>query len=183
MSTLTLRQRLFVAEYLIDGNATQAAIRAGYSPDTAKQIGHENLTKPDISAAVNVALDARVQRTQVMADAVITKAMAIVCFDVRTLFDEDGRLLPVSEMPKEAAQVLAGLDVTVEKSKDKDSDDYAVTTKIKLPDRNAAIATLLRHLIGMQVQMSGTVVHENHTPLPVDEITRKFREEQEKRTH
>lgn len=46
---LTLRQRRFVAEYLIDGNATQAAIRAGYSEDTAGSTGHENLKKPEIA--------------------------------------------------------------------------------------------------------------------------------------
>ena len=44
------RQRRFVDEYLIDLNATQAAIRAGYSPKTAKAIASENLTKPDIAA-------------------------------------------------------------------------------------------------------------------------------------
>lgn len=45
---LTAKQERFIQEYLIDLNATQAAIRAGYSPKTAKVIGHENLTKPDI---------------------------------------------------------------------------------------------------------------------------------------
>lgn len=45
---LTAKQQRFCDEYLIDLNATQAAIRAGYSEKTAKQIGQENLTKPDI---------------------------------------------------------------------------------------------------------------------------------------
>lgn len=45
---LTAKQQRFCDEYLIDLNATQAAIRAGYSQKTAKQIGQENLTKPDI---------------------------------------------------------------------------------------------------------------------------------------
>ena len=52
MSKLTLRQQRFVEEYLVDLNATQAAIRAGYSPKTARQQGHENLTKPYIEAAI-----------------------------------------------------------------------------------------------------------------------------------
>ncbi len=46
---MTKKQKRFVEEYLIDLNATQAAIRAGYSPTTAKEIGCENLTKPNIS--------------------------------------------------------------------------------------------------------------------------------------
>jgi len=48
MAKLTAKQQRFCDEYLIDLNATQAAIRAGYSEKTAKQIGNENLTKPDI---------------------------------------------------------------------------------------------------------------------------------------
>lgn len=47
---------MFKGEYLIDLNATQAAIRAGYSADTAKSIGQENLTKPDIKAAIDAAM-------------------------------------------------------------------------------------------------------------------------------
>ena len=49
---LTPKQERFVDEYLIDLNATRAAIRAGYSPDTARSIASENLTKPNIQAAV-----------------------------------------------------------------------------------------------------------------------------------
>lgn len=49
---LTAKQQRFVDEYLIDLNATQAAIRAGYSEKTAAQVGHENLRKPDIAASI-----------------------------------------------------------------------------------------------------------------------------------
>ena len=48
VAKLTAKQKRFCDEYLIDLNATQAAIRAGYSEKTAKQIGQENLTKPDL---------------------------------------------------------------------------------------------------------------------------------------
>jgi len=62
---MTPKQAAFVDEYLIDLNATQAAIRAGYSAKTARQIGEENLSKPDISAAVAAGIDARSKRTQI----------------------------------------------------------------------------------------------------------------------
>lgn len=52
MKKLTPKQQRFVQEYLIDLNATQAAIRAGYSKKTAEQIGYENLRKPEIAAAI-----------------------------------------------------------------------------------------------------------------------------------
>ncbi len=54
---MTPRQQKFVQEYLIDLNATQAAIRAGYSPQTAKQMGAENLSKPDLRAYIDEQLE------------------------------------------------------------------------------------------------------------------------------
>lgn len=53
---LTAKQKRFVEEYLIDLNATQAAIRAGYSPNTAYSIGNENLNKPEIRARIDKAM-------------------------------------------------------------------------------------------------------------------------------
>lgn len=54
---MNARQKRFCDEYLIDCNATQAAIRAGYSPKTAKNIGNENLTKPDLKAYIDEQLE------------------------------------------------------------------------------------------------------------------------------
>lgn len=68
---LTKRQKLFVEEYLIDLNATQAAIRAGYSTKTAKEIGCENLTKPNIKNAIDKQLAERSKRTGVNADRIV----------------------------------------------------------------------------------------------------------------
>ncbi len=68
---LTPKQVRFVGEYLIDLNATQAAIRAGYSEKSARAMGCENLTKPDIQAAVAEAQDARSARTGITQDEVI----------------------------------------------------------------------------------------------------------------
>lgn len=50
---LTQKQRLFADEYIKSGNATQSAIKAGYSPKTVRSIGQENLTKPDIKAYID----------------------------------------------------------------------------------------------------------------------------------
>lgn len=68
---MTKKQKRFVEEYLIDLNATQAAIRAGYSPATAKEIGCENLTKPNISEAIAKAMAERSRRTGVNQDRVL----------------------------------------------------------------------------------------------------------------
>lgn len=65
---LTPKQRQFVLQYLLDLNASQAAIRAGYSSKTARSIGQENLTKPDIQEAIQTAMAEREDRTQVTQD-------------------------------------------------------------------------------------------------------------------
>lgn len=56
---LTAKQQIFVMEYLNDCNATQAAIRAGYSSRTAYSIGQENLKKPEIRQAIDTAMKER----------------------------------------------------------------------------------------------------------------------------
>ena len=74
---MTKKQKRFVEEYLIDLNATQAAIRAGYSPDTAGSIGNENLKKPEICACVEKAMAERSKRTGVCADRVVQELAKI----------------------------------------------------------------------------------------------------------
>lgn len=64
---------MFIKEYLVDLNATQAAIRAGYSPKTAGQIGEENLRKPEIVKAVQAEMDARSQETGITAQLVLKR--------------------------------------------------------------------------------------------------------------
>lgn len=76
--SLTPKQEKFAAEYLIDLNATQAAIRAGYSKRTAKQIGTENLSKPDLKAYLQERMKARQERTQIDADIVLRAIWATV---------------------------------------------------------------------------------------------------------
>ena len=70
---LTPKQEMFVREYLVDLNATQAAIRAGYSEKSAYAIGEENLRKPEIATAVKKAMDERFEKTEIKAEWVLEK--------------------------------------------------------------------------------------------------------------
>lgn len=74
---LTDKQELFIQEYLVDLNATQAAIRAGYSKASAKVIGHENLTKPYIRARIEELQNMRAEKLEISADWVIQRLIAI----------------------------------------------------------------------------------------------------------
>lgn len=81
--SLTDKQEMFVKEYLVDLNATQAAIRAGYSKKTARKIGQENLTKPDIQAAIQKAMNERSKRVEITADRVLQELAHIAFDDIR----------------------------------------------------------------------------------------------------
>jgi hypothetical protein len=87
MAGLTPKQAQFVREYLIDLNATQAAIRAGYSQATAYAIGHENLSKPELVAAIAEAQEARSKRTNITADDVLKELWAIGKADPNELIE------------------------------------------------------------------------------------------------
>lgn len=81
------RQRRFVDEYLVDLNGTQAAIRAGYSPKTARQIGQKLLTKVDIQQAISAAQSKRQERTELTADEVIRDLREVrdICMGRKTV--------------------------------------------------------------------------------------------------
>ena len=74
---LTPKQAKFVGEYLIDLNATQAALRAGYSKKTSFAIGRENLHKPAIAEALKAAIDQRAEKTGVDAAYVLRQAQKL----------------------------------------------------------------------------------------------------------
>lgn len=98
--TLNDKQEMFCREYLIDLNATQAAIRAGYSEKTANRTASENLSKPDIQLRISELLKKRSDRLQIDADYVLKRLVEIDQIDVLDILRDDGKLKPVSEWPK-----------------------------------------------------------------------------------
>jgi len=78
MSNLTDKQRMFCKEYLIDLNATQAAIRAGYSEKTANRIGHENLTKLDIQQEIKKLMDKRANKADISSESVLNGIIDVI---------------------------------------------------------------------------------------------------------
>lgn len=78
---LTAKQQLFVKEYLVDLNATQAAIRAGYKEKTARAMGAENLTKPNIQAAIAEQMDKRAAKVEITAEQVLQRWIDIAFAD------------------------------------------------------------------------------------------------------
>lgn len=137
---LTAKQAAFVDEYLIDLNATQAAIRAGYSKKTAGAIGEENLKKPEIANALQAAMAERSKRTKIDADWLLSRLADEVEADVADLYDDTGNILPVPQWPKIWRQgLVAGIDVVAE-------ENVGVVTKIKLSDRVRRLEMIGKHV-------------------------------------
>lgn len=140
---MTPKQKLFIEEYLVDLNATQAAIRAGYSPKTAYRIGAELLQKTSVSAGIQEALAERERRTEVTADMVIRELARIAFADIRTLYREDGSMKLPHELDDDAAATLAGVD-TYEETSGGAVTGY--TRKSRRWDKAKALELLGKHL-------------------------------------
>ena len=141
MAKLTEKQKRFVEEYLVDLNATQAAIRAGYSPKTARQIGEENLSKPDISDAVQKAIAERARRTGVSQDRIVQELAKIAFADMRN-FARWGKygvsLINCDELTPEDSACIAELSET--------TTENGGSVRFKLHDKKGALELLGRHL-------------------------------------
>lgn len=141
------KQQRFVEEYLIDLNATQAAIRAGYSEKTAAFIGHENLRKPEIQEAINQARNARSARVQADADYVLRRLVEIDQMDCLDILTETGELKPVSEWPKIWRQFISGFEVSELFAGSGDERSIVgMLKKIKWPDKVKNLELIGRHV-------------------------------------
>jgi phage terminase small subunit len=103
---LTARQRRFVAEYLIDLNATQAAIRAGFAPGSAKVTASRLLTNPNLAAEIERRQAAHLRALELKAAEAIALNAERARFDPAELLDAEGNLLPIHRMPLRVRRVL-----------------------------------------------------------------------------
>lgn len=108
---LTPKQSLFVREYLVDLNATQAAIRAGYSEKTAGQIGEQNLKKLEIKQAVSEAVQERAKKVDITAEYVLSTIKNTIerCAQAEPVFDREG--VETGEYKFDSAAVLKGSEL------------------------------------------------------------------------
>ncbi|MDD2857778.1 MAG: terminase small subunit [Candidatus Nanopelagicales bacterium] len=143
---LTPRQELFCREYLVDLNATQAATRAGYSAKTALQQGPRLLGNVGVSARIEQLKAKRATKLEITADRVLLEMSRIALSDTRKLFDDAGRLRPVSEWDDDMAAAVAGVDVAEETEKRSGRHITTYTKKVKLWDKINALVKLGQHL-------------------------------------
>lgn len=138
---MTKKQKRFVEEYLIDLNATQAAIRSGYSPDTAGSIGGENLKKPEISAAIAKAMAERSKRTGISQDRVIQELARIAFVNPQNVIDSEDASVREDATEDDLACIQSVKVKTMSGEK-----GSSVEREIKLNDKMKALELLGKHL-------------------------------------
>ncbi|WPD47092.1 terminase small subunit [Pseudomonas aeruginosa] len=144
---LTKKQRLFVDEYLIDLNATQAAIRAGYSTRRAAEIGYQLLQRPEVAQAIQAAMAERSRRTEVEADYVIRRLREIDEMDVLDILEDDGSFRSIRDWPRAWRQFLSGIEIAeLFEGRGDDRRIAGVLRKVKWPDKLRNLELLSRHV-------------------------------------
>ncbi len=152
---LTPKQQRFVEEYLLDLNATQAAIRAGYSKRYADRQAHQLLEKTRVSTAIQSAVKARSVRTQITQDRVLEELARIAFGDTTEIIKiENGKVVmkDTDQLTEDQRRIISEISETI-------SEGGGRTKKIKTYDKQRALELLGRHLslFTDKVELSGAV--------------------------
>ena len=142
---LTPKQEAFVREYLLDLNATQAAIRAGYSAKTAKTIGPRLLENVGVQEAITAGRMKTAERLELTREAVIRQYQRIGFSDPRKMFDANGQLKPITELDDDTAAAIQAFDVEMKATINEDGEPVSLpVAKIKIADRKTALDSIMK---------------------------------------
>lgn len=149
MAKLTPKQERFVQEYLVDLNATQAAIRSGYSAKTAQRIATENLSKPVLRAKIDELRQVQQDRTAVTVDWIIEKLANIAGFELNQVGEFDGEKMifkPEKNWSKAARTAVSSIKQTSTTRKTKNGDEYTTSViELKMESKQSALDSLAKH--------------------------------------
>lgn len=143
---LTPKQEAFCQEYLVDLNLTQAAIRAGYSRDTAHTTGWETIRKPEVAARIKQLREEAANGLNLTRERILQELSRIAFFDIRKIVTADGAVVPVVHMGDDEAAVISSIEVEEADIRD-DAGEVMATgriKKIKLADKLNALNSLTR---------------------------------------
>jgi len=140
---LTPKQAIFIAEFLIDRNATRAAIAAGYSKKTAEAAGSRLLRNVKVSAVLAKRTARLEEKLEITAERVLRELAKLAFYDVGEIFDAQGNPLPVHRMDEMTRAAIAGLETETQQRKD---GPVTVATKFKLADKGQNLERLGKYL-------------------------------------
>lgn len=141
------RQAAFVREYMADLNATNAAIRAGYSAKAATQVASRLLTKAKVSNCIAEAVRRRAERVELRADDILRELLRLARADIGQAFGEDGKLKPIREMPEDVRRAISGLEAEeLWEGHGEDRAHVGTLRKVRFWDKTKALDMLGKHL-------------------------------------
>jgi len=144
---LTKKQKLFVAEYQKDWNATRAAIVVGYKEHRASEIACRLVKKSQVQEAIEKAMAERLRKIGVHSERILTEVARVGLSDLRKLYNEDGSLKLPHEWSDEAAAAIAGVEVLEEFiGKGKARTLVGHTKKVRVFDKVRALELLSKNL-------------------------------------
>ncbi|PHM39282.1 terminase [Xenorhabdus mauleonii] len=144
---MTTKQKMFCREYLVDLNATQAAIRAGYSPRRASELGYQLMQKPYVVALIDELKAERNRQLGIDANYVLMRLVEIDQMDVADILKEDLSIKPLSQWPESWRRYLSGFNLTeMFEGRGDERDMVGILKKIKWPDKVKNLELLGKHV-------------------------------------
>lgn len=143
---LTDKQQRFVDEYLIDLNATQAAIRTGYAANSAHVTGSRLLSDAKIMAAIEAGRAKLADKLEITQERILNEMAKIGFSDIRKLFSDTGSLKRVEDLDDDAAGCISAIEVVTKRVPGSDDNEVEHTAKIKLWDKGSALLNMGKHL-------------------------------------
>ena len=170
---MTARQQRFVAEYLIDLNATQAAIRAGYSRKRADQQAYENLRKPDIAAAIADRQAQQLKRIDVTAERVLRQMARRAFVDSRAFYDAHGQPKPMSEWTEDMGAQAQASEVIIKNAAAGDGHTDRIL-RLRFWDSDKNLENLAKHfaLLTEVVRVEGLDARKARLNAALTRVTR-----------
>ncbi|EJB8470230.1 terminase small subunit [Citrobacter freundii] len=160
---LTDKQDMFCREYLIDLNATQAAIRVGYSAKTANRTATKLLSKAVIQNRIAELKAKRNEDVGIDADYVLRRLVEIDQMDVLDILNDDGSLKPITSWPKAWRISLTGLDISTTIQNFDEETAETTLKKVKWPDKVKNLELLGKHVrvqaFKEQIEQKVTATH------------------------
>lgn len=139
---LTAKQKVFVDEYLVDGNATRSAVAAGYSERSARMTGNRMMTNDDIKTAIAVAQDARSERTQIASDMVITELGKLAFSNIEDYVKLDDKGVASLDLHRVTRDQFAAVtEITTDSI-----GEITTRVRLKIADKRGALELIGKHL-------------------------------------
>lgn len=154
------KQKRFVAEYLIDLNATQSAVRAGYSARTAYSQGQRLLKHVEVATALESGYAKVADKLEITQERIAAELAKIGFSDIRRMFTPSGALVPLHELCDDAAGALSSFEVVTKRVPGGEASEVEHVAKIKLWDKRAALVDLGKH-VGMFKEPDAPAINVN----------------------